>query len=123
MVRYTRTGEPTVPLGTTGGAVANLPNYGVSVITSSADTYTLAPPEVGVMKTLVCTSTSTGARVIRSTTGSADQTITIGNHGATIITVADTSSDVVIQLIGLSSLRWAMGYVSTGAITPALSSG
>lgn len=123
MVRYTKVGDAAVPLGTTGGAIADTPAYGLTIFPSSADTITLARPDaIGEVKTLICTSTSTGARIIRTTTGSADQTVTIGPTN-TVITVADTSKDVVIQLIAVSTSRWAMIYMTTGVITPALSSG
>lgn len=123
MVRYTKVGDASVPLGTTGGAVADTPAYGLTIFPSSADTITLARPDaIGETKTLICTSTSTGARTIRTTTGSADQTVTIGPT-FTQISVADTSKDVVIQLIAVSTSRWAMIYMTTGTITPALSSG
>ncbi len=125
MVRYTKIGDTDFPLGTTGGAVADTPAYGLTIFPSSADTITLSRPDsIGEVKTLICTSTSTGARVIRTTTGSGDQTVTIGAAGLnTKITVADTSKDVVIQLIAVSTSRWAMVYMTTGVITPALSSG
>jgi hypothetical protein len=123
MVRYTNVGGANVPLGTTGGAVADTPAYGLTIFPSSADTITLARPDsIGEQKMLICTSTSTGSRIIRTTTGAADQTVTIGPTN-TIITVADTSKDVLIQLVAVSTSRWAMVYMTTGVITPALSSG
>lgn len=119
MVRYVAGSQTAAPLGTTGGTIANLPNEGLSIVSvSSADTYTLAPPEQGVRKTLVCTSSSSVARVVRTTTGSGDQTITVGNQTATKITFpAAATMDCVVELVGLSSLRWAI----TSQVPPGVS--
>lgn len=129
MTRFVRRGAGLSPVfGTTGGTSISLSNEGISVISaSSADTYMLEPPVAGCRKTLICTSSSSVARVVRTTSGSGDQTITVGNQTATKITFAAASTvDVAVELMGLSATRWAVvgGYpqASTGA-GPAYSSG
>ncbi len=114
--------------GTTGGTAISLTNNGVTVLShSSADTFMLAPPEAGVRKTLICTSSSSVARVVRTTSASGDQTITVGNQTATKITFTTASTvDAAIVLVGVSSVRWAVeSYfpASSVAASPAFSSG
>ncbi len=96
--------------GTTGGASISLTNNGVTVLNhSSADTFMLAPPEAGCRKTLICTSSSSVARVVRTTSGSGDQTITFGNQTATKLSFTTASTvDACVVLVGLSSVRWAV---------------
>ena len=129
MVRYVKSHETLCPVtGSSGGTSIAIGNSGVTVLNhTSADTFMLAPPEVGCRKTLICTSSSSVARVVRTTSGSGDQTITFGNQTATKITFTTASTvDTAITLIGLSSLRWAVeSYfpVSSVAASPAFSSG
>lgn len=107
---YVRTGaDVDVGVGTTGGAVADLPNTGVSYLTAR-EVYTLAPPFKGARKTLVCTSTTTSAgTVVRASTGT-----TIAIHVAGGVTgtqtsfAAATTGTAVQELIGLSSVAWAV---------------
>lgn len=128
MVRYVKGEQTASPLGTTGGAVADIANEGLTILNmSTAETMTLAPPAQGARKLLVCTSSTSVARVVRTTTGSGDQSITVGNQTATKITFgAGTTVDALIELVGLSSVRWAIVSMfpnpSTGA-GPTLSSG
>ncbi len=117
MVQYNRTGPlGTVASGTTGGGVADLPNWGTSIINvTSSEVFTLAPPEKGVRKRIVFASSSTTITPnVRASTG---QTITFtGAMGAntalpTIMKLAATRSTntvAVVDLEGLSSTEWAI---------------
>ena len=126
MVSYVRTGvETDVGVGTTGGAVANLPNHGVSFL-SAREIYTLAPPVKGVRKTLICTSTSTGAgTVVRASTGTTVNIYTGQARTATQTSFALASTGAqVIELIGLSSVAWIQSYASViGASAPGIAVG
>jgi hypothetical protein len=123
MVTYVRTGPmPQIAVGTTGaGATPDLPNHGVSLITAtSSEVYTLAAPVAGVEKTIVFSvSSSTGLTpIIR---GSSAQTVTfsggtLGDNTAlpTMFKLAATRStnvNVVVGLVGLSSVTWAVKSV------------
>ena len=104
---YNRSGAMAdVGLGTTGGAVADMPNHGLSWITGN-ETYCLAPPAKGLRKTLVATSTSTAAAaVVRGSTGTS---VTFNAAGATQIDfAAATTATEVVELIGLSSVEWGI---------------
>jgi hypothetical protein len=122
MVTYVRTGPiPQIAVGTTGGAVTDLPNHGVSLITvTSSEIYSLAAPEAGVSKTIVFSvSSSTG--LTTTVRGSSAQTVTfsggtLGGNTAlpTMFKLAATRStnmNVVVDLVGLSSVTWAVKSV------------
>lgn len=120
MVSYVRTGpNPNIAVGTTGGGVADLPNYGVSLITAtSSEVATLRPPEAGIRKTLICNSSST--TITPLVRGSTAQTVTFASAmGAntalpTMFTFAATRStnmNTVVELLGLSSVAWAITSV------------
>lgn len=112
--------ETDVGAGTTGGAVADLPNHGISFL-SAREVYTLAPPEKGCRKTLVCTSTSTGAgTVVRASTGTTINIYTgLARTGTqTSFALASTGAQV-IELIGLSSVAWIQSYASVVPVTVA----
>lgn len=114
MVSYVKTGvHVETGLGTTGGAVANLPNSGVSVLTAR-ETYTLAPPARGVRKTLICASTSTAATtIVRGSTGTGVLFYTGAARTATQITFAlATTGAQTVDLYGLSSVAWVQGPAS-----------
>lgn len=126
MVRYVHSGaDADMGVGTTGGAVADLPNTGISFL-SAREIYTLRPPFKGARKTLVCVSTSTGgATVVRASTGT-----TINIHTGQARTATQTSFALastgaqVIELIGLSSVAWVQGPVSVvGASAPGIGVG
>ena len=104
---YVQTGAMAdVGLGTTGGGVADLPNHGLSWLTGN-ETYTLQPPVKGARKLLVATSTSTAAAaVVRGSTGTG---VTFNAAGATQIDfAAATTATEVVELVGLSSVEWAI---------------
>lgn len=124
MVTYVQSGsQGDVGLGTTGGAVADTPNHGLSWITAN-EVYCLTPPAKGVEKRLVCTSTSTaGGATVRGSTGT---TITFNAAGATQIDfAAGTTTTQVVDLMGLSSVEWAIvsaNPVASSGAGPAFSS-
>lgn len=105
---YNRSGAMSdVGLGTTGGAVADMPNHGLSWIIAN-ETYCLAPPVKGVEKRLVCTTTSTaGAAVVLAATSSGNITFNQAGHGKITFAAATTERQVV-DLMGLSSVAWAV---------------
>lgn len=112
-------GEPNLVVGTTGGAVIGVKNWGVTIISvTSSEVYTLQPPEKGVAKTIVFQSSSTTITpVIRGSTG---QTITFtGAMGANtalptmfkLAATRSTNQNTVVQLLGNSSTEWLVTSV------------
>lgn len=129
-VTYTKTGPmPLITKGSSGaGATPDTPNHGVTLIdVSSSEIYTLMPPEAGVRKTIVFNNSSATSLtpVVR---GSSAQTVTfsggtLGSNTAlpTMFKLAATRSTnmaTVVELLGLSSVTWAV----TG-VQPVMSSG
>lgn len=119
MVRYFNTGASMLRAVTTGAAVANLENNGVSVISSTAaETYVLQPPVAGCRKTLIALpATSSGvSRVIRMSTNGATGVCVLGATGstdATQITLTATAA-VVIEMVGLSTAQWKVTACAEG---------
>lgn len=109
MVAYTKKGGASfVATGTTGGAVTSITNYGNTLLNAtSAEIFCLDPPVAGVFKRLVMTTSSTAATpIVRGSTG---VTVTFNNAAATQLTfTAASSDDAVIELLGISSTRWAI---------------
>ncbi len=90
--------------GTTGATLPRIPNYGVTEITSAANTWTLDPPREGVTKTLYALGVSSAARVVQlSSDGAA--AVKVGNQAATRITFNATVA-MVVQLLGVNSTQW-----------------
>lgn len=126
MVTYNRTGTA-VPMGTTGGAVADLPPYGVSIVdVTSSEVYALGAPTAGMRKILICTSSSTGITPTIKLSTNAAQTVSLtqlgGNQIATMFKFAATRSTAaasVVELVGINSTSWVMTNVfpcmTTGA--------
>lgn len=118
-------GEPQVGLGTTGGAVVGIPNWGVSVITATtAEVYVLAPPVAGCDKTIVFNTYSTTALPVVKLSTNAGQSVSIMgvSTNITVLKSAATKSTVfasVVQLKGLSSTQWLLvnAFPSLGALT------
>lgn len=112
-------GQVQTAVGTTGGAVLSMPNWGVSLVAAtSTEVYVLAPPEAGVQKRLICTSSSTTITPTVRMATNAGQTVTLGGPGAnvqnTILKFAATRSTLaytVVDLFGLSSVAWAIANV------------
>lgn len=96
-----------VGAGTTGGAVADLPRDGVSYLTAD-ETYCLKPPVAGCRKTLVFVSSSTAAgATVLAATSSGNITFNKAGHGKLSFAAATTEYQAV-ELIGLSSVAWAI---------------
>lgn len=109
MVRYTKTGGETLATGVTAGAI---PAYGVTVIGTTAETYTLDPPYAGARKTIMTTGGSSSARVINLGAG-----VRAGRDATSYNKVTINSTDVVIiDLIGVSSVHWAIIQNTTGVV-------
>jgi hypothetical protein len=97
----------TTGLGTTAGIL----NNGVTIISGSTqESYVLGRPEVGITKRIICTSvTTTIAPIIR---GSTAQTVTFDAAGNTMFRFSSgTSHHRVVDLIGLTTLTWAITNV------------
>lgn len=121
MISYVRTGvETDVGVGTTGGAVADLPNSGFSFL-SAREVYTLQPPTKGCRKVLICVSTSTGGgTVVRASTGTSINIYSAGSRTNTQTSFALASTGAqMIELIGLSSVAWIEGFRSVIAASAA----
>jgi hypothetical protein len=111
-----------VTAGTTAaGATPSMPNHGVSVIgNTTTEIFTLMAPEVGVEKTIVF-SGSSSTSLTHTVRGSSAQTVTfsggtLGGNTAlpTMFKLAATRStkmNVVVSLIGMSSVSWAVKSV------------
>lgn len=109
MVKYYTGFDSVVDVGpgTTGGAVADTPNHGLSYVTAN-EIYCLAPPTKGVRKMLVCVSTSTGAgATVLAATSSGNITFDQAGNGK-ISFAAGTTTRQVMELVGLSSVSWAI---------------
>lgn len=117
MVHYARSGGPFIAVGTTGGAVADIPNHGITVLDATvSETYTLAPPSSGVKKTIVCQQPSSAIGYVVYGSSAADSsvptvTFTGGAAGVAATKLVFTTSstfDSVVELIGINSTRWAV---------------
>ena len=122
MVRYRYTGsELLYTAQTTGGAVVDIPNNGVTVITSTAaERYVLAPPVAGCQKRLVfLVSTSSLSRLIELSSLSSGDSVTLthttGSNTATEISFESTVAGFV-DLLGLSSNSWLLVNAGFGQV-------
>jgi hypothetical protein len=121
MVRYRKTGSEALVTATSGGGVLGIPNYGVSVITSTAaGDWAMSAPVAGANKTLIVHPATSGtARVVKlSTTSSGDSISLLGSTGeATANELHFTSTSIaVIQLVGLTTAQWKVMFVTTGVM-------
>ena len=93
-----------VAAGTTS---ANLPNYGLSICGSTtAQTFTLAAPTVGVEKFIEITNGSSAvAHVVRASTAGA-VTFNGTDHIMTVTTAGD--GNISMHLIGATTARWVV---------------
>ena len=117
-------GTAALAVGTTGGAVVGMPNHGISLIEgTSTEIFVIAPPVYGVQKRLICSAaTTTVTPTVRFSTTAGQGIASAGGVPATILKFAATRSTVcatVVDLVGLSSVQWAIVNVfpcmSTGA--------
>jgi hypothetical protein len=92
--------------GTTSASVVTIPNYGVTEITSGANTWTLAPPTEGCEKTLYALGVSSAARVVQLSTNAA-AAVKVGNQAATRITFHSTVG-MCVRLLGINSTQWVL---------------
>lgn len=112
MVRYDRLGPSNLVLTqTTGGTIADIPNTGVSVISSTAaERYVLGPPVAGAVKTLVAMpSNTTTITVELSSVSSGDSVVLLHSTGvatATEIVFGSTVAATRVDLVGLSTSQW-----------------
>ena len=82
-----------------------IPNYGVTNMSTWTDgDYVLDAPVQGVEKTLVSVSSSSVARIVRTSTG---DTVSIGNGNRSIV-FGQTTIGVAITMLGMSSTLWAV---------------
>jgi hypothetical protein len=92
--------------GTTSASVVTIPNYGVTEISSAANTWTLAPPVEGCEKVLYALGISSAARVVQLSTNAA-AAVKVGNQSATRITFNATVAQCV-TLRGINSTQWLL---------------
>jgi hypothetical protein len=104
--------------GTTSASVVTIPNYGITEITSAANTWTLAPPTEGCRKVLYSLGISSAARVVQLSTNAA-AAVKVGNQAATRITFNATVASVV-ELVGINSTQWIV--ISASPETAAVNS-
>jgi hypothetical protein len=112
---YTKTnrgGSLAQPLGTTGGAVSDIPNHGVTYITgTTVETYTLAAPVPGCRKTIVFNSSTTTLKPVIKLSTVATGAAFLG-MAATGLNVMEFTSDrstahaSVVELVGVTTASW-----------------
>lgn len=90
-----------------------IPNWGLSVIGTSADTYVMDPPEAGVIKYLYRTTGASSGAVVKLSVVSSGDSITVGQTGTEI--AFHTTDHALVGLIGISSVKWAVLHATTGA--------
>ena len=109
--------------GSTGSTAVTVPNYGVTLLSSGANTWVLDAPTKGCMKILtgLAAGTST-ARLVKLSPVSSGDSVTVVQGGtsgvsATEILVATTDC-FTIALYGLSDTEWKVLYNTTGHAAP-----
>jgi hypothetical protein len=112
-------------VATTGGAVFNIKNWGVSVVSvTSADVFTMQAPTAGCQKTLIfgASSSSVATVVNLSTAQTVSVYMSTGTQADpyTKIKKAASASTVmatVVNLVGLNATQWIVTSVFPGATT------
>ncbi len=112
-------------VATSGGAVFNIKNWGVSMISvTSADVFTMLPPTAGCQKTLVFgASSSSVATVVNLSTAQTVSVLTSTGSQADPYTKikkavsASTNTPTVVCLTGLNTTSWVITSVFPGATT------
>jgi hypothetical protein len=122
MVKYRRTGSDVLTVVTSGAGVQGIPNYGLTVLTAtSTNDWAMQAPVAGIRKTLVVMPATSGTlRTVRLSTASSGDSITaLGATGDGVITELNYNSTslMMTELVGLSSVQWKICYSTTG--TPA----
>jgi hypothetical protein len=92
--------------GTTSASNVSIPNYGVTEISSGANTWTLDRPAEGVRKVLYALGISSEARVVQLSTNAA-AAVKVGNQAATRITFNATVA-MAVELLGINSTQWVV---------------
>jgi hypothetical protein len=119
MVKYRRTGSDVLTNITSGAGVLGIPNYGLTVISATAaNDFAMSAPVAGIRKTIVVMPATSGtARVIKLSTTSSGDTITVlGATGDGVITELNYNSTslMMTELVGLSATQWKVCYSTTG---------
>lgn len=104
--------------GTTGSAVADFPNQGVSIVTvTSSETYCLEAPVAGRRKTIILNmyTTTIAPEIWASTAAGGAVTFMGGTTGYTklkyVAAGRSTVAATVVELIGINSTQWAVTSV------------
>lgn len=129
--RTVRGGVLSQPLGTTGGAVADIANHGVTYITgTTVETYTLAAPVAGVRKTIVFNSSTTTLKPIikTSTVGTGASFLGMAATGLNVMEFTSNRSTAhasVVEMVGVNTTGWLVTSIFpfSTAPTAALSGG
>lgn len=86
--------------------VIAIPNYGATDLsTYAAGDYVLDAPALGVQKTIVYCTSSSGNVVIRGSTGTS---VKFNGGGATEIRSSGSTVGWAVQLLGINSTQWAV---------------
>jgi hypothetical protein len=91
---------------------ANLPAYGVSILTTGAGgstntLYKLDPPIPGVSKTIVIASTNTATNMITVQTSTGATVCFTSSAGSTFCTISSSGgSQSAFTLVGINSTQW-----------------
>lgn len=125
--RTDRGGLAANPIGTTGGATADLANHGITYITgTTVETYTLAAPVAGVRKTIVFNSSTTTLKpVIKASTAATGayflSGVATGLNIMTFTSGRSTAHASVVELIGVSTISWLVTNIWPIATAPTAS--
>jgi hypothetical protein len=120
MVKYRKTGPDMLTSLSSSGGTLGIPNYGMTVITSTAaGDWAMSPPVAGCRKIIVLMpATAAGDRVVRLSTASSGDTITALNATGGVATITElnfnATSGMAIELVGLNSTQWKILYSTTG---------
>jgi hypothetical protein len=128
MVKYRISGGHPLTAVTSGGAVSGgIPNYGVTILASTAaGEWAMQAPVAGVFKTLIVLPATSGtARVVKlSTTSSGDSITVLGNTGDAVTNEISFNSTglMSLQMVGISATQWKILNASS-AIGAAITTG
>jgi hypothetical protein len=109
------TGASTGTVVTNHGVTKFTVAAGSESVTAAKYTYTLENPRIGVHKTIVFDNNST--RTLELRTGSSLATFFGSTKNAIAVTTGSTATNVHVDLVGVSSVQWAVKSISSTAIS------
>jgi hypothetical protein len=111
-------GRPAQALGSTGGTIQATPPVSVLTSTATGVVYTLPTPQSGLQKTLVLDYTGATGSV---TIANASTATVFNGTTANVITVSSSETTLVLNLVGVSQSKWAVGSSTGSGVTLAAS--